>query len=226
LIALTLVFFLLPETLPAEKRHPANVLAAVRRYGVILGERNFLANAMMVSAAMFTVFAFMSSSPALIPAYHISTAHFGYVLTFAALPFILSAQLNPRLLALLGTDRVIRIGVTGVAISAILLLLNTYLWHPPLGLLIANVMLTTGSIGLVMPNASISALSRHPQNAGSASAMLGTFQFLSAALCGTAAGAIADGTVRPIAELILAGAIPLVIAQMIRLKVRAALVRV
>ena len=51
----------------------------------------------------------------------------------------------------------------------------------------------------------IGALSRHAAQAASASALMGTGQFLLGALFSTAVGLINDGTARPMALLMLAG---------------------
>jgi DHA1 family bicyclomycin/chloramphenicol resistance-like MFS transporter len=58
-------------------------------------------------------------------------------------------------------------------------------------------------MGLMMPVATVSALSRHAAHAGSASALIGTWQFAFAALAGFSIGAIYDGTARPMALLML-----------------------
>ncbi len=62
------------------------------------------------------------------------------------------------------------------------------------------------SMGFVLPNATVGALSRHAGHAGSASALMGTLQFLLAAVSGTSVGALTDGTARPMAALMLFGA--------------------
>jgi len=73
-------------------------------------------------------------------------------------------------------------------------------------------------MGLVMPNAAVGALSRHAAQAGSASAMMGTLQFCLAAASGVLVGLLADGTARPMASLLLLGAIGTVAADRLRPK--------
>ncbi len=77
------------------------------------------------------------------------------------------------------------------------------------------------SQGFSMPNAMVGALSRHAAHAGSASALMGTLQFGLAAFSGAAVGLLADGTVRPMALLMLAGALGAVICDLCRPKVPA-----
>ena len=225
LIGLGLVYFFLPETLPPKSRHAVDVAAAARRYAGILREPNFAAHVFMSSAAMFTIFSFVAGSPALILAYHISPARLGSLLMLAAIPYITAAQLNPRLLALFGTDRVIRTAVTVAAVAGLSLFAAASLWHLTLPVLMGFVMVNAFGIGLIMPNSSISALSRHARSAGSASALAGTLNFLSVALCSSLGGMLANGTVRPIAEMLVCGTVPLLAAQWVRVRVRARLAR-
>ena len=76
--------------------------------------------------------------------------------------------------------------------------------------------------GLVFPNAAVDALSSHAGRAGSASALLGTLQFSCAAVGSALVGALADGTPRPMALLMLLGAGGALAAEILRPRQRAA----
>jgi DHA1 family bicyclomycin/chloramphenicol resistance-like MFS transporter len=58
-------------------------------------------------------------------------------------------------------------------------------------------------MGLLMPVATVGALSRHAAHAGSASALIGTWQFGLAAITGTLVGVTQDGTGRSMAVIML-----------------------
>ena len=60
--------------------------------------------------------------------------------------------------------------------------------------------------GLLMPNAIVGALAPYPEKAGAASALFGFFQQAAAGLMVAGLGWIADGTARPMAACIFAGA--------------------
>jgi DHA1 family bicyclomycin/chloramphenicol resistance-like MFS transporter len=74
------------------------------------------------------------------------------------------------------------------------------------------------SQGFTMPNATVGALSRHAAHAGSASALMGTFQFCLGAVSGVTVGLVSDGTARPMALLMLAGSTGAIIADLCRPK--------
>ena len=76
----------------------------------------------------------------------------------------------------------------------------------------APVLLMFGAMGFISPNAAVGALSRHAAQAGAASALLGTLQFLLGALSGTLIGLLANGTPVPMAAMMLAGATGVVAA--------------
>ena len=74
------------------------------------------------------------------------------------------------------------------------------------------------AMGIILPNATVGALSRQAANAGSASALMGTVQFLLAAVAGSLVGLLTDGTARPMAVLMLVGAVCATIADWRRSK--------
>ena len=66
------------------------------------------------------------------------------------------------------------------------------------------------------PNATVRGANRHAAHAGSASAVMGTLQFVLGAVSGLLVGVLSDGSVRPMALLLLAGAIGANIADLLR----------
>jgi DHA1 family bicyclomycin/chloramphenicol resistance-like MFS transporter len=82
--------------------------------------------------------------------------------------------------------------------------------------IVPPIMVIMGCMGFAMPNAAVGALSSHASQAGTASAVMGTMQFALAALSGALVGFLADGTARPMAGLILAGAVAAVAMDRLR----------
>jgi len=85
-------------------------------------------------------------------------------------------------LALLGLTGTARFGVLGAA---------------------APIVLMVFGIGMAMPVASSLAMSRHPERAGAASALLGLFQFTVGGVVAPLVGAIGTGSVLPMAVAVL-----------------------
>jgi DHA1 family bicyclomycin/chloramphenicol resistance-like MFS transporter len=202
----------LPETLPEQRRVKLGPGAQLTRYAAILGERGFLTHALLGGFAMFGMFAFLAGSPPVfIEHFRLSPAAYGGLFGCCAAGFILSSQISPRLLPLVGADRLIRVAVRCFLCATLALTVIAFAqwkgWMGPYWLAVAlPVAVSMASQGFTMPNATVGALSRHAAHAGSASALMGTLQFGLASSSGLIVGLASDGTARPMALLMLAGA--------------------
>lgn len=212
-----LVWRFLPDTLPVQFRVKLGPGAQASRYLSILGERSFITHALATGFCSFAMFAYIGGSPVVfIDHFGLTPGQFAVVFGLCAVWLIASSQLNPRLITRFGTSRVLRAALrlflaAATALSAIALFNR----GGPLAVLIP-LFVNMASFGLVMPNATVGALSRHAPRAGSASALIGTMQFLLGAVSGLLVGVLSDGTARPMALLMLAGAVGANIADLSR----------
>ena len=215
-----LVWRFLPDTLEPSRRIRLGAAGLVARYAGVLRDRVFLSYALMGGFGMFGMFAYIGGSPpVLIQRYAFTPAQYGMLFGCSAGAFILSSQINPRLLPRYGSARVIRAGVSAYLASAVALLGCAVFQVGGVFGVVLPVVAAMGSMGFVMPNAAVGALSRHAGQAGSASAMMGTLQFCLAAASGVLVGMLSDGTARPMAAMMLAGAIGTVVADRLRPKI-------
>lgn len=225
LVCSVLVWRLLPDTLAAERRISLGAASLLSRYAGVLGDRVFLSYALMGGFGMFGMFAYIGgSSPVFIQHFAFSPAAYGMLFGCSAAAFILASQVNPWLLLRFGPARVIRAGVSAYLAAALAMLACAVLQVggvAGVAGVVAPAVFAMGSMGLVMPNAAVGALSRHAGQAGSASAMMGTLQFCLAAASGLLVGLLTDGTPRPMAAMLVLGAIGTVAADRLRPKVGA-----
>lgn len=218
-VCCVLVWRLLPETLPERRRMPLGAVNLVRRYAAVGRDRMFLSYALMGGFGMFGMFAYIGGSPAvLIQRFGFAPAEYGMLFGASAAAFILASQINPRLLPRFGSARVIRLAAAVYLVAALALSACAVLEVGGVYGVVLPVMLAMGSMGFLMPNAAVGALSGHGAQAGSASALMGTMQFCLAALSGILVGALTDGTARPMAGLVLVGALGVVLADRLRPK--------
>jgi len=98
---------------------------------------------------------------------------------FAAngLGILAASYASRRLIGRTEPARLLNAGVTMGASGAVLLLAAIAL-DAPVAVVLVALALVVSSIGLVNPNATALALADHPSDAGAASALLGTSQFL------------------------------------------------
>jgi DHA1 family bicyclomycin/chloramphenicol resistance-like MFS transporter len=115
-----------------------------------------------------------------------------------------------------GIERVLRAAVR-VTLAATALLLVVAFAQPRSFLVIAAPLFVNMACGgFILPNATVGALSRHAGHAGSASAVMGTMTFMLAAVSGLLVGVASDGTARPMAALLVLGALCATVADLRR----------
>lgn len=216
-VCCALVWRLLPDTLPRRNRVQLGLAGLLQRYAVVLRDRGFLTFAMMGGLGMFGMFAYIGGSPpVLIQRFGFSPAQYGMVFGASAAAFILGSQISPRLLPRFGASRIVRTASITYLAAALAIFVCARLDVGGVFGVVVPVGVSMGSMGFIMPNSAVGALSRHAAHAGSASALIGTIQFCLAALSGMLVGMFSDGTPRPMALLMLLGAIGVIVADRLR----------
>jgi MFS transporter, DHA1 family, multidrug resistance protein len=212
-----LVIFLLPDTLAPEHRIRLRFGQQLGRYGRILAERGFLTHATMGGFATFAFFAYLAgSSPVFIQGFGLTPARYAIIFGGNSVGLIACAQLNPFLLRRFGHTRVLStVGLVHLCATASLTVIAFAGLHI-LPLVIAPIFVAISCMGMLTPNTIVGALARHAQHAGSASAVMGTGQYLLGAVSGLLVGFATDGTPRGMAVLMLAGSIGMVLADRCR----------
>ncbi|MCD2187500.1 multidrug effflux MFS transporter [Actinomycetospora soli] len=196
LVVLIGVLLAVPETLPPDRRRSGGWRTTRHAFGVLLADGRVLA---CVSAAGFgfaAMFAYISGSTFVLQGlYGLSPQEFSGVFAVNSVGIVSAVQLSGRLI---GAERVEarRMVPLGLAIaflgSATVLAgaLGLGVWGVVVGLFV-----TVCGVGTALPAATTLSLADHPEHAGSASALLGTAQFLvggfSAPLVGIGGGTTA-----------------------------------
>jgi DHA1 family bicyclomycin/chloramphenicol resistance-like MFS transporter len=210
---LVLVLFLLPDTLPQDRRIRLRPGEQLLRYRAILGERSFLTHATMGAFATFAFFAYLGgSSPVFIQGFGLTPAQYAMIFGANSFGLICCAQLNPHLLRRFGHFAVLR-WVARVHLAACLVLLAVAFAGPhSLSWVLVPIFVAISCMGMLNPNTIVGALARHQQHAGSASSVMGTGQYLLGAVSGLLVGLVTDGTPRGMAALMLLGSVGMAIA--------------
>jgi MFS transporter, DHA1 family, multidrug resistance protein len=187
----------LPETLPKNKRRPANLLLTLKVFGGLLADRKFVGYAVASALALGALFGYVAGASFVLQGvYGLSPQQFSLVFGANSVAIVVAGLLNTRLTGRIMPRPLLKIGLAGAAVGGVGLLvgglvgggLATFL--PPLFVL-------TMSVGLLMPNAGSLAMSRHPEAAGSASAVLGVTTFLVGGLMAPLVGAGGSASVLP-----------------------------
>jgi MFS transporter, DHA1 family, multidrug resistance protein len=207
----------LPETLPKERRIRLSLAGQVARYIMILRERTFLTHAIMGGCSTFCMFAYLAGcSPVFELGFGLNPSEFALIFGFCAIALVICSQLNAKLLPRFGLNRMLTaiawISFAGTIVLVVLAFSGVHiLWA-----IVAPLVVVLGCQGFNNANATAGALSRHAGHAGSASALMGTFQFSLGASSGVLVGFLTDGTPRGMAALMACGMLGAVVADRFR----------
>ena len=221
LLALLLTALFLPDTQRHEHRMALSLAAMLSRYRFILGERAFVTNTLVMGFMAFVLFAYLGGSPvAFIVQYHLSPSGFAIVFGGVAASYIAASQMNMLLVRAVGLHRALSIATSVYLIMVSAVLAVAWIDHAgtkigPVGFAVA-LALAQSVTGFIVPTATVGALHRHAGHAGSASAVLGTVQFMIGACGGLLTALMTDGTALPMAVLMFAGAVAMKSADIFR----------
>lgn len=197
-VALFAARFLLQETLPAAGRRALGVGSALRRYGALLRQRDFLGFALIGGFAGGGLFSYIAgSSFVFIDVYGLSAEQYGAVFGANALGLIAASQVNHALLARWRSAQLLRVALAGMAVFGVAAAAVTLFAGdaaPPLVALLLPVFGFLVAFGVASPNTSSAAMMVQQGGGGSASALLGTLQFGLGAVAGALVGALSGGS--------------------------------
>lgn len=211
LVLAALVWFRLPETLPAGGRHAGGVGEALRSMRGLLSDRRFAGFLLTGGFAFAALFAYISASPFVVQEiYGASPQTFGLLFGANSVGLVVVGQINGKILVgRVRLDRVLAVGLSTVTLAATALLLMTAGVFGEVGLapVAAALFVLMSAMGVTLPNAQTLALMRVRHSAGSASALLGTSSFLIGAIATPLVGIAGERTAVPMAVVQVAAAL-------------------
>lgn len=178
-LALLGVHFFLPESKGSDESYEfKNVF---RVYGQIIKDKKFLGYALAGGCTQAGMFAYITGSPfVFIEYFGIPAKYYGFLFGSNAFALITFSQINARLVQKYSLQKLLNaVFLMVLFLSALLLIAGMIANH----FLVVAIPLFffIGSLGMIFPNTTASALSDQGKNAGSASALIGTLQFSLAA---------------------------------------------
>jgi DHA1 family bicyclomycin/chloramphenicol resistance-like MFS transporter len=183
----------LPETLPPSHRRPLRVRGIAATYLELLRDKRFVILVLVAALGMSGLFAYIAGASFVLQGtYGLDQQAFALVFGAGAVALIAATQFNVVLLKRFSPQL-----ITLWALAAALLAAGVFV-----GLSVASVGGLAGfvvpvwgilaAMGLVIPNAPAIALSRHPDAAGTAAALLGAAQFGLGALVAPLVGVLGN----------------------------------
>ncbi|HEY0181138.1 MAG TPA: multidrug effflux MFS transporter [Dokdonella sp.] len=223
LVGLALLAAFLPETRRRHARVGSSVRGALGAYRKLLGDPAFLGLSFTGAFGVSGFFAYLSTSSfVLIGHYGLTPTQYSFFFSINAVAFIGAAQFNGALARRFSMRALVRGAVAGHLAAMLALVVAFRLGADGLATLAALLFVGYAFLGFVIPNVAVLALEEQGANAGTASALMGTLQFMTGAVVMAVVGRFLDGTAMPmIGAIALCAGATFVLAR-ISLRVRAA----
>jgi DHA1 family bicyclomycin/chloramphenicol resistance-like MFS transporter len=196
---------LLPESRSAETAAHAQGETPLQSYLALLRQprlMGFVLTGAFSGAALFT---YVATSPdILIGVFHVPAGRFGLFFGFNAVGLIGATQLNARLARHVPFEVILSWANLAIFGAALLLVVDAVTGFGGLWGVMAPLFLIMSGFGFSQSNATVGALAVDPLRSGAISSLFGAASFGAGAAAAALAGALRDGTARPMA-LVIAG---------------------
>jgi len=198
----------LTETRQASQRVDSSFGSAIQAYRTLLKDRYYMGLVFMGAFGVSAFFAYLANSSfVLIDHYGLTPRQYSIAFAANAASFIGASQFTAKLGKSIGLVRVVKMAVLGFVSIMTLLLVVQLAGFTQLWLMLALLFIGYGFLGLVVPTSAVLALDAHGAIAGTASALMGTTQFVTGAIVMAVVGQFLDGTALPMVAGIAGAAI-------------------
>ena len=202
---LVIVVLFLPESLPAARRQRQRFAEVLGVYGRLIRDRSYLGYVLSGGLIFSGLLAYIAGSPfVFIELFGVAPEQYGLFFGINAVGIITSSQLNRWLANKMDARRIVSIVLPVAMAAGLVLLVDAYTGFGGFAGILVPLFCFIACHGFVMPNTTALAMAPHGSVAGSASALLGTLQFVLGATAGALVGLLGNGTAVPFAAVIAA----------------------
>jgi DHA1 family bicyclomycin/chloramphenicol resistance-like MFS transporter len=205
MVWLLLTAFFLPESLSQDRRRRQPIGAVLAIYGRLLRDRLYMGYVISGGLIFSGLLAYIAGSPyVFIELFDVPPERYGLFFGMNAIGIIAASQINRWLAVRMDPRRIVGIVLPVSMASGLTLLVAASTGLGGFAGLLIPLFCFIASHGFVMPNTTALAMAPHGAVAGSASALLGTLQFVLGATAGILVGALGNGSAVPLAAVIAA----------------------
>jgi DHA1 family bicyclomycin/chloramphenicol resistance-like MFS transporter len=200
--------FVVPESMPPEKRHAGGLSEFGRAAKIVLSNRRFVGYVVVASSAFIALFAYVATSAFILQNMN-GLSPVAYAIVFAANAggMTIAALVSARLAGRVPTRRVIFIGQIIALAAGVAMLAGALWWATPLLVAMGSFFALMVAQGLINTNGGALASAEVPEHPGTSSAVLGLVQWTTAGLVAPIAGLGGEDTAVPMALLMIGGAL-------------------
>ena len=202
-IWLAIVIPFLPESLPADRRRRQRLGDVLAVYGRLLRDRAYIGYVVSGGLIFSGLLAYIAGSPfVFIELFGVAPERYGLFFGTNAIGIIAASQINRWLANRYDAGRIVSVVLPVAMIAGAVLLFDAYSGFGGFAGILVPLFCFIACHGFVMPNTTALAMAPHGAVAGSASALLGTLQFVLGATAGTLVGVLGNGTAVPLGAVI------------------------
>ncbi|MGE7624158.1 multidrug effflux MFS transporter [Viridibacillus sp. NPDC096237] len=212
ILMLISVIFILPETLPVERRATGGVFATVKTFGGLVKDRSFIGLALTQAFIMTAMFAYIAGSPFVLQKiYGVSPQAFSLFFGLNGIGIIIASQMTGKLSETVAETKLLLSGIL-IAFTGSLLLITVIAFKLPLIFILIALFIIVSTVGIVSTTAFSLSMQKQGNNAGSASALLGLLPFIGGALVSPLVGIAGEMNAWPMGIIILTSTLLSIIA--------------
>ncbi len=175
---LLLAALALPETLPDSHRRPLKVRSIAATYAELLRDARFVVLVLVAALGMSALFAYIAGASFVLQGrYGMDEQVFALVFGAGAIALIGATQFNVVLLRRYKPQTIVLWALVAASVAGVVFVVLAIGHIGGVVGFVVPVWAILAPMGLVIPNAPAVALSRHPDAAGTAAALLGAAQF-------------------------------------------------
>lgn len=190
-VMLVSALFLVPETLPRERRVDHAGTTVWQRYASVFRDRVFVGVLVIGGMAFSGLFSYLSSSSFLFQeSYGLDAQQYGMLFAVNSLGIVIGVQVASRLAAQFGPQWVMAFSTAGLLLSGAAIIVTDQLGLGMWGTVVPLFLFIT-SCGFTFPCVQVLALDRHGKAAGTAQSVIGATNFGVAGLISPVVGWIA-----------------------------------
>ena len=197
------VALFLPESLPREYRRRQPIRVILATYRDLLRDRTYMGYVLTGGFVFSGLLTYITGSPfVFIEIFHVPPERFGLFFGTNAIGIIAASQINRWLAGRMDPRRIVRIVLPIAMTAGFAMVLSAYTGFGGFAGILVPLFCFITCYGFIMPSTTGLAMAPHGAIAGSASALLGTLQFVMGATAGALVGALGNGTAVPFAAVI------------------------
>jgi DHA1 family bicyclomycin/chloramphenicol resistance-like MFS transporter len=208
--------FVVPESLPPEKRHSGGLAEFGRAAKEVLSNRSFVGYVVVASSAFIALFAYVATSAFILQNMNgLSPVMYSIVFAANAGGMTIAALVSARLAGRVPTRKVILAGQLIALAAGVAMLAGALWWATPLLVAMGSFFALMVAQGLINTNGGALASAEVPQHPGTSSAVLGLVQWTTAGIVAPIAGLGGENTAVPMALLMIGGALQTLIGLLV-----------